>query len=277
MMNRFSITAVAILLTACTFWMWTGAPSYSEAMRAVNASWGDPVVLDAHSGAVTALAFSSDNQWLATGGEDGETHLWHLAQTTPDTTYEDEFTRLDAGTTDPNGHNAAEHCGGDYSEARAKIAIQQAGIGSTVSITIEKARPDTLYTTWLRLKGTTLGDEPADYGGSPLTGAGSTPLAASAALESLLAAAEGPGVTEVANGFWTDEEGNGTLVAELDFPLLGGAYPFHRYDESLAPLAIVGAPFAPFMIRIASHCTDDLGHGVNAGDREPWFDWSPQH
>ena len=195
----------------------------------------------------------------------------------PADTHKGEFTRLDTGTADPSGHNVAEHCGGDFPEAGAQITINQAGGNSTVKITLENARPETLYTTWLRLRGKTMGDEPTEYGGSPLTGAGSTPLAASSEVESLLAAADGPGVTEVANGFRTDTEGNGELVAELDFPVLGGAYPFYRHDESLAPLAIIGAPFAPFMIRIASHCTDDMGHGVNAGNREPWFDWSPQH
>ena len=249
------------------------ANSVAQAARVVYTDWSDPIVLQPHDGAVTSLAFSNDNRWLATGGEDGETHLWQLHDSA---VLDDGFVRLPSNTTDPNGHNAGEHCGGDFPAATAQIAISQMGDSSTVHIKINKARPETLYTTWLRLKGKTIGEEAIEYGGSPLTGAGSTPLAASTALASLLSAAEGLGVPEVANGFRTDAEGNGELVAELDFPILGGAYPFQRHDESLAPLAITGAPFAPFMIRIASHCTDDLGHGVNAGNREPWFDWSPK-
>jgi hypothetical protein len=30
---------------------------------------------------------------------------------------------------------------------------------------------------------------------------------------------------------------------------------------------------APFTLRIASHCTDDLSHGLTPGNREGWFDW----
>lgn len=243
----------------------------AQAASNFYAEWGVPVVLQPHDGAVTSIAFSPDNRWLATGGEDGETHLWQLNQ---QATYEAEFVRLAPDASDPNGHNAKEHCGGDFQDANAEISIQQEGDASTVQIKVSNARPETLYTTWLRVKGKTQGDAGVEYGGSPLTGAGSTPLAPSSAIENLAAITETPGSTEVANGLWTDANGDGVLVAELDFPILGGAYPFHRYDASLAPLAIVGAPFAPFMIRIASHCTDEMGHGLKAGSREPWFDWS---
>lgn len=251
----------------------SGHTNIASAARTIYGDWGTPIVLQPHQGAVTSLAFSPDNQWLATGGENGETHLWSL---NTESVYQADFARLAAETTDPNGHNVREHCGGDFSTASATIAIDQDSIGSTVRITLNDARPETLYTSWLRVKGTTLGDDGIDFGSSPFTGAGSTPLAASSAIETLLAITESSGMTEVVNGFWTDLEGHGELIAELDFPILGGAYPFHHHDDSLAPLAIVGAPFAPFMIRIASHCTDGMGHGLSAGNREPWFDWSPQ-
>ena len=76
----------------------------------------------------------------------------------------------------------------------------------------------------------------------------------------------------------------------LEFAFPGGAYPFHRADLSVAaldrlaslfpdyrliPMAIVDAREidAPFTLRIASHCTDDLSHGLTPGNREGWFDW----
>lgn len=191
-------------------------------------------------------------------------------------TVQDAFTRLDPDTTDPNGQSVLSHCDGSYDAASAMIKISQQHQTSQVMVTLTDARPDTFYTLWLRLRGKTSGEDGETYGGSPITDAGSTPLAPSTALASLIEVAEGPGDTAVANGFMTDETGAGELALTLDFPLVGGAYPFHKADPTLPPLAIVGSPFAPFMIRLVSHCSDNVGHGVSAGHREPWFDWSPQ-
>ena len=110
------------------------------------------------------------------------------------------------------------------------------------------------------------------------------------ALPDLLAATgEGSGSTESANGIVSDDSGDATLLIELDFPLDDGAYPFQKYAEfdpsdgrykaetpSAHPVAIVnsasGDVDAPFMIRVVSHCTDGLAHGLEPAAREPWFD-----
>ena len=70
--------------------------------------------------------------------------------------------------------------------------------------------------------------------------------------------------------------------------MFGGAYPFHkivgfdptdeRFPEGarLFPVAIVTSDEgydAPFMLRLVSHCTDNLSHGWLGGAREPWFDF----
>lgn len=33
----------------------------------------------AHQGCISALVFSPDGRWLASGGRDGQVHLWHTA------------------------------------------------------------------------------------------------------------------------------------------------------------------------------------------------------
>jgi len=187
------------------------------------------------------------------------------------------FTRLPEDTEDPDGNTVIANCDGEpYENAAATITIDQLYRNSTAHITLKNARPNTFYTLWLRLRGITEGDDGDIYGGSPITDAGSTPLAPSTELSNLIASGvEGAGNIDVANGFMTGSDGSGSTSIELDFPLLGGAYPFHKAYPNLAPVPIVGAPVAPFMVRLVSHCTDNVGHGVNAGAREPWFDWSP--
>jgi len=198
------------------------------------------------------------------------------------------FVRLASNSSDPNGNSAAANCGETYPEATASLdLVEQAG-KTGVTITISNARPNTMYTTWLRLKGTT--DDGVSFGGNPLTGAGSTPLAPTTALPALLAATgAGNGSEETANGTRTDESGNAVLQIDVDFPIDDGAYPFQKFadfdpnDEryraevpSAHPVAIVnsatGDVDAPFMIRIVSHCTDNLAHGLEPAAREPWFD-----
>lgn len=190
---------------------------------------------------------------------------------------EGSFVRADPLAESPSGHTMVEECSSDQSlwdGASAGIIVEQTSERTLVDITISDARPDTLFTAWLRLRGTDP-ETGENYGGNPISDAGSTPLAPSTELESLIALSETVGGTEAANVMITDESGNATYSVELDFGMIGGAYPFERYDESLEPVNIVGAPDAPFMIRLASHCQDGLAHGLVQGDREIWFNWSP--
>ncbi len=161
-----------------------------------------------------------------------------------------------------------------------------------VTIMVADAEPNRLFTVWLWLKGTDANGN--SFGGNPLSGKSGAPLAPSTAFTELRAATgAGNGVTEGANVFTTDANGNAIFTTTLDFPLFGGAYPFHKIegfdpndarfpeDAKLYPVAIVSSDQnssgqgydAPFMIRLASHCTDNLSHGWVAGAREPWFDF----
>ena len=201
------------------------------------------------------------------------------------------FTRLPADSTDPAGNSVLANCHGTFKDATASFRVRDVAIGSQVTIRIQDARPDTLYTFWLRLQGTDSSGE--GFGGSPLTGGGSTPLAASWSLPDLLAATgEGNGMLDVANGVTTDSNGNARFRVQLDFPFEGGAYPFQRMEKFNAddprfpesdvgprifPVSIVDPREpnidAPFLIRMVSHCTDELGHGLTPNAREPWFDF----
>lgn len=206
----------------------------------------------------------------------------------------EHFTRKPADTNDPAGNNVAANCSGagsPWPDATVSIETSDNDLGTGVFIRINNARPHTLYTYWLRLKGTD--DKGESFGGSPLTGGGSTPLAPSWSLYDLLqATGAGNGKPHVANGVTTDEWGNATLNVQLDFALFGGAYPFQnmpnfnpqdsRYPDSVKTPAIYPVDIvdprsegvdAPFMIRMVSHCTDELAHGLTPGAREPWFDY----
>ena len=199
------------------------------------------------------------------------------------------FVRLSAETPSGSGNSVRDDCGGDFSRARASLRWDQEDGETRLRIHLNHGRPNTLYTVWLRQKGNDR--DGWGFGGSPVTGGGSTALAPSEALESLVTATgPGNGSPDPANGFWTNDRGRGRLVLNLDFAFPGGAYPFHRADLSVAsldrlaslfpdyrliPMAIVDAREidAPFTLRIASHCTDDLSHGLTPGNREGWFDW----
>ena len=200
----------------------------------------------------------------------------------------EDFERLDPTTPDPNGNTVGRNCGGDFLDASAVVKISTAMGQSHVQIAINNARPETLYTVWLRLKGTD--PQGNSFGGSPLTGGGSTPLAPSTLVPELLAATgEGNGTPVIANGVKTDGQGNGVLTVDLDFPIFNGAYPFQNLtnfdptdprlpleNPQIYPVAIVipnAMIDAPFGLRVVSHCTDNLGHGLTPGAREPWFDW----
>jgi len=88
----------------------------------------------------------------------------------------------------------------------------------------------------------------------------------------------------------SDKAGIGSVVIDLDYPIIGSAFPFHRFDgfdpEDLKltlsgaraiPVAIVSAASsAPFTLRLASHCVDARNHGLMPVPHEGWFDWKMQ-
>ncbi|HHJ36397.1 MAG TPA: hypothetical protein ENJ87_11585 [Gammaproteobacteria bacterium] len=190
-------------------------------------------------------------------------------------------------------------CGGSlegWDDATADIEISQKGSSSRVEIKLKKARPDTLYTVWVRMKGSAHGGAQnggTTFGGSPITGGGATPLANSSHLDQLINDWLGSGSPIAGNSFNTNASGTGKFKAILDFPVVGGAYPFNRMSHGahlLAqtknpnawpnPTAIVnpsdpgiGGPSTPFMIRVVSHCQDGLTHGLSPAKREAWFQY----
>jgi hypothetical protein len=180
-----------------------------------------------------------------------------------------------------SGLGVAARCGGTWDNATASLKVKQVGAGSQVEIELEGGRPNTLYTIWLRLQGTVTATG-ASFGGSPMTGEPVTALAPGSAIPELIEyTAPNPGSPMAVNGFTTDANGNGEFMTALDFPLVGGAYPFNLAPAFNAvagfpPVAIVnpGAGVSgPFLLRIATHCSDGLAHGLNPGVIESWFDW----
>lgn len=212
----------------------------------------------------------------------------------PTTVYDGTFPRLDFETVMATGQSVAVDCQDepalypyhpyDWPNAAAMLKIIQTPNKSEVTVAISDARPDTLYTMWLRLRGKT----PAGvvYGGSPLTGKPGTPLIPTTMLAAATDALKSP-ISDPVHGFRTDANGNGTVTVSLDFPIVGGAYPFERFagfdpadtrypteTPSIPTTAIVGANAgAPFTLRLASHCTDGVSHGLLPGPHEGWFDW----
>ncbi len=180
------------------------------------------------------------------------------------------------------GRSVAAHCQIDGSPAEnhwdaatGSLRVFQGSTASKVEISVENARPDTLFTVWLMLAG-----------GSPMMEAGATALIPSSALPAFAAMVDAPS-NEATNGFMTDENGNGSLTLELDYTIVGGAFPFQRFEgfdaentvftreaPKAVPVAISDASTgAPFTLRLASHCGDNLHNGLVAGQHEPWFDW----
>lgn len=148
----------------------------------------------------------------------------------------------------------AATCGEDFDGAYAKLKIKentQTGT-TTVKIKVKKAVPNMIYTVWMFA--------PV----SPLTGAPATPLAPTTALDDLaLSTPPEAGATSGANVFWTNAAGNGNLQVDLDFLLSDGVYPFEDGDVALGS--------TPFSLRVISHCTDDVSHGLLPGPHEPTF------
>ncbi len=216
-----------------------------------------------------------------------------------DSIIRERFERFNPHAESNSGHTVFEECGGTYDgndyyhqrAATAKLKSLQVGSKTKVKIVLRNGRPDTLYTVWLRVKGTDQGGDA--FGGNPLTNGGATPLAAGYMLDTLesISPWNSLGSSTLANGFTTNSRGKGRFSVWLDFPLRGGSYPFNKISSSALenirdlqnPLA-TGIPTAivdpresninaPFLIRIVSHCQDGLGHGLSPANRETWFDW----
>ncbi|MEN8205064.1 MAG: hypothetical protein ABFS24_03520 [Pseudomonadota bacterium] len=207
-------------------------------------------------------------------------------------TLKDDFSRRPAGSASGSGDTVEAECpvdpsGNSWQDATASLVISQTNGNSTVEIEVGGAAPNTLYTVWVRMKGAAHG---ASFGGSPITGGGATPLAPSSGLAQLVADWVGAGSSTQPNGFTTNSDGEGVLNLSLDFPVLGGSYPFNRMDHADHLLAQTKNPNAqpipttivnptdagiggPFMLRIVSHCQDGLGHGLSPSKREAWFQY----
>ena len=212
-----------------------------------------------------------------------------------------EFNRVPVELKMPTGQSVAIECqdeGADYPytpydwpDAKASLEIKQAGASSTVTIRMSGVKPNMYYTMWLRLRSTD--NEGNEVGGNPLIGIPGTPLIPATELAKALTFT-GPGNAGIglSNGFWSDEKGDAFFLSTVDFPIIGGAYPFHNFegfdpgDERLkspfkedAPMAIpaaIATSGAPFTLRIASHCESNVNYGLFPGPHEGWFDWIAQ-
>jgi len=185
-----------------------------------------------------------------------------------------------------SGHTILENCGPSSGNQSATVKVSQDGGNSKAKFKIRDASPDTVYTVWIRIKGKN-GLNPA---GSPLTGGGATPLAPGTALDGLNAYSPwsdgGVGTPNPTNGFTTDANGDASWIVHLDFPIVGGAYPFQKTATSrpgheghanvptaIANPADAGQADTAFLFRVVSHCTDNAGHGLSPAVREAWFQY----
>jgi hypothetical protein len=201
------------------------------------------------------------------------------------------MSRISPDTESGSGDTVRGECGGGedgFDSASATITSEQDAGTTKVKIKIKNGKPNTLYTSWIRLRGND--QQGNSFGGSPITGGGATPLAASTNLDALTAAWIGPGTPTSSNSFTTDMNGRGQGTFILDFPLESGGYPFNNISAASLADAQVKRPAAlatptaivdprqsgvsgPFLIRTVSHCQDGLSHGLSPANRESWFQY----
>ncbi|MDH3981060.1 MAG: hypothetical protein OEU91_11180 [Gammaproteobacteria bacterium] len=198
----------------------------------------------------------------------------------------DDLSRRGPGSTSGSGHTVEGNCGGpDYQGATGKLTISQNEGSSTVNVEVEDAVPNTHFTVWMRIKG----GAGFNDAGSPWTGGGATPLCSGTDFASLNANSpwnNPAGSTDhLCNSFTTDANGDGTLNTTVNFPVVGGAYPFQQADgparpghddHADVPTAIVDprtGTGGPFMIRVVSHCLDNANHGLSPSNREAFFQY----
>lgn len=198
---------------------------------------------------------------------------------------DDDLSRRGAGSTSGSGDTVEANCGGaDYQTATGTFTVDQKQGSSKVTVNVADAVPNTYFTVWLRVKG----GAGFNAAGSPWTGGGATPLCSGTEFAGLNADSpwNSGGSPHGCNGFTTDGDGNGTLNTTVNFPVVGGAYPFQQSggasarpghdDHADVPTAIPDPRTGnggPFMVRVISHCTDQLNHGLSPSTREAWFQY----
>jgi hypothetical protein len=201
----------------------------------------------------------------------------------------DEMPRRPAGSLSGSLNSVEANCpidpsGNDWQDATANLKIEQVGDSSAVQIRVKGAVPNTHFTVWLRIKG----GSGFNDAGSPWTGGGDTPLCSGTEFADLNAISpwnNPAGDTEPhCNSFYTAGNGNGQFKATVNFPVVGGAYPFQQSGgdpsrpgaETIpdVPTAIVDPRTGnggPYLLRVMSHCTDQATHGLSPNVREAWF------
>jgi len=236
----------------------------------------------------TALAFSlaalglGSTAVMASHGDDDD------GSDDFDVVINDYMPRRAPGSTSGSGDTVEANCsldGNPYQGATATLKIEQEGSGSVAKIKVKGAVPDTVFTVWMRVKGG------AGYNdlGSPWTGGGATPLCSGTEFAGLNAISpwnDPAGASSSCNSFTTNSKGKGDTTIALNFPVVGGAYPFQQSDGALAgpngdaipdvPTAIVDPRTGnggPFLLRVISHCTDQASHGLSPATREAWFQY----
>jgi hypothetical protein len=213
-----------------------------------------------------------------------------VAQAGSSEVIDDDMSRRAPGSTSGSGDTVEANCpvdpsGNAWQGATATLEVKQKGSDSSVEVEVSGAAPNTLFTVWMRIKG----KNGLNSAGSPLTGGGATPMAPGTALDDLNAISpwvDAAGAPSSANSFTTDADGEAEFEIHLDFPLVGGAYPFQATATSRpgheghanVPTAIAdprvdGQGDTPFLVRVVSHCTDSASHGLSPATREAWFQY----
>jgi hypothetical protein len=197
----------------------------------------------------------------------------------------DDMSRRGPLTTSGSGHTVEGNCGGDYQDATASLSVEQDNAGSHVQVQINDGVPNTHYTVWMRIKG----GAGFNDAGSPWTGGGATPLCSGTEFATLNANSpwNSAGSTDpLCNSIITNKNGDGQLRSVVNFPIVGGAYPFQQAggasarpghdDHADVPTAIADprtGTGGPFLIRVVSHCTDQANHGLSPATREAFFQY----
>jgi hypothetical protein len=200
---------------------------------------------------------------------------------------DDDMSRRGPLSTSGSGDTVEANCGGaDYQDATASLLIEQEGTSSKVHINVKGAVPNTHFTVWMRVKG----GAGFNDAGSPWTGGGATPLCSGTEFADLNANSpwnNAAGSTApLCNSFVTNHQGNANFKTNLNYAVVGGAYPFEQSGGASArpghdlhadvPTAIVDPRTGnggPFLIRAISHCTDGANHGLSPATREAFFQY----